>query len=159
MSSQIEDCSHVESGWCIECVTRLVNAINEYLDNDGSRRRFDPARKRRAYRKLSAALALGEIDDDQDDPDRFDPIVIMASALEDRDRNELAQRGIELEGLNKVIVAPESDVEKVRKGETVYYVPKDYYALGVLLDGTRRNEWSVIRFRGKRSAIGVAYNV
>lgn len=52
-----QNCPHTESGWCIECVSRLGDAIEEYRDNDGSRGKYSAINLDRARIKVDAALA------------------------------------------------------------------------------------------------------
>lgn len=52
-----QNCPHITNGWCIQCVSRLGDAIEEYRDNDGSRARYDALALDKAREKLDAAMS------------------------------------------------------------------------------------------------------
>ena len=52
-----QNCPHTDDGWCVECVSRLGDAIKRYRDNDGSRGRYSAIALYRAVVELDAALA------------------------------------------------------------------------------------------------------
>lgn len=51
-----QNCPHTGNGWCIECVSRLGDAIEEYRNNDGSRGRYSLINLEKAKRMIDAAL-------------------------------------------------------------------------------------------------------
>lgn len=51
-----QNCPHTGFGWCMECISRLGDAIEDYRNNDGSRSRYDAIALGLAKRKLDAAL-------------------------------------------------------------------------------------------------------
>ena len=55
-----QNCPHTGDGWCLACVSRLGDAIEEYRANDGSQGRFSAVGLDTARRKLDAALVNTE---------------------------------------------------------------------------------------------------
>lgn len=52
-----QNCPHSEDGWCIQCVSRLGDAIEKYRDNDGSRNRYDVLALEKAGIAIDLALS------------------------------------------------------------------------------------------------------
>lgn len=55
-----QNCPHSSDGWCIDCVSRLGDSIELYLENDGSRKRYDCLALARAKLRLEAAMFCNE---------------------------------------------------------------------------------------------------
>jgi hypothetical protein len=51
-----QNCPHIDEGWCVQCISRLGDAIEEYLENDGSRGRCDSIALARARLEVDAAM-------------------------------------------------------------------------------------------------------
>lgn len=60
-----QNCPHIDDGWCVACVSRLGDAIEEYRDNDGSRGRYDVLAMFLAKYKLDAAMASLDVSNNQ----------------------------------------------------------------------------------------------
>lgn len=52
-----ENCPHIENGWCVACVSALGDAMQDYLDNDGSRGVYNALALEVAKIKLDRSLA------------------------------------------------------------------------------------------------------
>ena len=51
-----QNCPHIGNGWCIECISRLGDAIEDYRNTDGSRGIYSAIGLSKAKTKLDAAL-------------------------------------------------------------------------------------------------------
>ncbi len=51
-----QNCPHTDNGWCVQCVSRLGDAIEDYRNNDGSRGTYSAIELSKARVKLDAAL-------------------------------------------------------------------------------------------------------
>jgi len=58
-----QNCPHTDNGWCVQCVSRLGDAIEDYRNNDGSRGKYNALRLYKAILKLDAALINCETSD------------------------------------------------------------------------------------------------
>ncbi len=73
------NCPHSSSGWCVQCVSRLRKAVEDYFDNDGSRNRFSAFALDEARTRCCAALHCSTPDEMDGSPDR-PPVYFAANS-------------------------------------------------------------------------------